>query len=73
MANFRGTLELVLEVPFYSALPQFGDGRYAPLMLGDATPATTCPTRSYWWLFLAAGVGVVAGYQAAKGPKKGRR
>jgi hypothetical protein len=64
----------VLEVPFYSALPQYGDGRYRPMMLGRmGQAADTCPTRSLWWLLLAGGVGVAAGYYVAKGQKKGRR
>jgi hypothetical protein len=63
----------VLEVPFYSALPQWGNGRYSPMSLGAASPAPECPTRSYWWLVLAAGVGAAAGYKLAAGSKKGRR
>jgi hypothetical protein len=63
----------VLEVPYYSALQQFGEGRYHPMMLGRiGQTSDTCPTRSLWWLALAGAAGVAAGYYVAKS-KKGRR
>lgn len=48
--------------------------RYAPIMIGQSTP-TACPTRSYWWLVVAAGIGAFAGWQfsAEKRRKRGRR
>jgi hypothetical protein len=61
----------MLEVPFYSAHPLTGSGRYRPISIGQA--AATCPTRSYWWLALAFGLGAAGAWQYAKGKKKGRR
>ena len=48
-----------------------GSGDYNPISIGAA--AAACPTRSFWWLALAAAVGAAAGWQYAKGQKKGRR
>jgi hypothetical protein len=58
------------EVPYRATHPLMGSGRYNPISLGDAT---SCPTRSYWWLALAAAVGAAAGWQVSKSQKKGRR
>lgn len=42
--------------------------------LGDTAPAAgTCPTRSYWWLALAAAAGAWGGYAYQRKAKKGRR
>lgn len=48
--------------------------RYLPIMIGQSAPAG-CPSRSYWWLVFAAGLGVFAGWQfsAEKKRKRGRR
>lgn len=46
---------------------------YNPLSLGDATPATACPTRPLWWLLVAAAAGGAAAYYGTKPKKKGRR
>jgi len=35
--------------------------------------AEGCPTRSYWWLVLAAGLGAAAAYYNGKKKKGGRR
>lgn len=48
--------------------------RIGAIQLGD-TAAATCPTRSYWWLALAAVAGAVGGYKYSRAKKKrpGRR
>lgn len=52
--------------------PIVGSSRYYPLSIGQTTP---CPSRSYWWLVFAAGLGAFAGWQfsAEKRRKRGRR
>ena len=66
------TLQLVLEVPFYSRLPWEGSGHYDPMSIGQASP-DECPSRSLWWLAAAALAGAVGGCQYSKAKKKGRR
>ena len=58
------------EVPYHATHPLMGSGRYNPISIGDAA---ACPTRTLWWLALAAAVGAAAGWQYAKSQKKGRR
>jgi hypothetical protein len=50
-----------------------GTSRYFPISIGQST-ATSCPSRSYWWLVFAAGLGAFAGWQfsAEKRRKRGR-
>jgi hypothetical protein len=55
-----------------TAHPLIGRSPYNPISIGDAA-AATCPTRSYWWLALAAAVGAAAGWQYAKQKKTGGR
>lgn len=70
-SQIRGTLALVLEVPFYTSNPWVGSARYRPISIGQVTD--TCPSRSYWWLLAAAVAGGVAGWQYSKSRKKARR
>lgn len=49
-----------------------GSSRYAPISIGQTA---TCPSRSYWWLVFALGLGAFGGWQfaAEKKRKRGRR
>lgn len=60
------------EAPYVATHPLYPSRYYSPLMLGQTT-AATCPTRSYWWLALAAAAGGWAGWQYSKTKKRGRR
>ena len=61
------------ETPMMDRGPIVGSARYLPTMIGQTTPG--CPSRSYWWLVFAAGLGAFAGWQfsADKRRKRGRR
>jgi hypothetical protein len=52
----------------------YNPARQLGAVLGDAPAAASCPTRSKWWLVLAAAVGAFAGFKYTAPKKKpGRR